>query len=96
MKTIWNRKISISEIRDIWKVDFPVGSKILSVINQNEYLVVYALVDDIPKLKLEMIELKIAGTGSPADHIKKSEFIGTVQFQDGRLVIHVFGPKESK
>ncbi|AEG59005.1 DUF7352 domain-containing protein [Desulforamulus ruminis] len=62
---------------------------ILSVQEQNEKIVVYALVDtDLPPNKYEF---GIIGTGHPITFdINKFCFLGTVKMYGGGLMFHVF------
>lgn len=65
----------------------PVGSKILTVMEQNDDVVLYALVDDEEKDIAEH-EIRIVGTGHPFPDCHY--FIGTVSTCAGSLVWHVF------
>ena len=65
---------------------------ILSVANQNDNIVVYAVVSD----DIEPIEYKffIQGTGSPISlEWYRTEFLGTVLSSNGNFVFHIFYDK---
>jgi hypothetical protein len=76
------------EITDMQYVDLPAGAQILSVMNQHERLVLYALADESAK-SLEPRRIIIRGTMRPAEICYGALFIGSVAFRDGALV-HVF------
>jgi hypothetical protein len=64
-------------------------SKILSVENQNESIVLYALVEDCVR-GIETHTVIIHGTGHDANDTVDCDFIGTVNMHSGRLMFHVF------
>lgn len=70
-------------------VNMPEGCTILSVANQNDTIVVYALVDDTQR-NLVPVEFIIHGTGHIADDVDAHKFLGTVSIRGGRLMFHVF------
>lgn len=79
------------EITDKQVLDLPVGAEILSVGNQNEKLVLWALNNgDIQNT--ERRTLYVFGTGELLPEIEggDAEYIGTVVMQNGLLVLHVF------
>jgi hypothetical protein len=79
-------------VQDEYHFELPVGSEILSVAEQHNEIVVYALVavtdEDMSKRK---VDIHVIGTGH---YIKKSikeyKFLGTVNLYNGRLMFHVF------
>lgn len=76
------------DITDMQSLDLPIGSDILSVVNQDNTLVLYAFVNtDQPK---EKRHIEIIGTGNPIDKdmVIYREFIGTVVMSGP--VWHVF------
>lgn len=77
------------EVLDGQRLDIPTGSKLLSVAEQYEKIVLYALVDDA-RGGLDSFEIFIKGTGHPADDISDCEFLGTVKLARGKLMFHVF------
>jgi len=77
------------EIVDHQFLVLPEGAEILSVAEQNDYIVLYALVDE-KETELDEIPIKIIGTGNPVENIEGYEFIGTVKIYGGKLVFHVF------
>lgn len=67
----------------------PEGAKILSVANQHDSIVMYALVD--PEKTTKRLNIRVCGTGHTLDdHIEQMTFIGTVNLHGGRLMFHVF------
>ena len=82
-----NRKIHkfVLEITDFQDVEIQKDFKIISVINQNGKLCLYAIVD--PNGKKVAVKIRIVGTGHP--FIANSlNFIETVQVGD--FIWHVF------
>ena len=65
------------------------GSKILSVENQHENIVLYALVEDCVR-GIETHTIIIHGTGHNANDTDGCDFVGTVKLHNGSLMFHVF------
>jgi hypothetical protein len=87
MNKIWKY---ILEITDQQYLQLPMGARILSVANQNESLVLYALVNP-EEQTTENFVVQIFGTGNPIERLDPmSKFIGTVVMENGKLVWHVF------
>ena len=75
-------------VTDEQTLTLPANAEILSVANQNENIVLYALVDTSVK-GLQNHTIYIHGTG----HVVYGDslaFIGTVVLHGGRLMFHVF------
>lgn len=74
-------------------INLPQGSQVLSVMNQFDNIVLYALVSDNKKYT-ENVSIKIVGTGHDIDfNIDPTcgyKFLGTVSLYDGELMFHVF------
>jgi len=88
MKTIF--KYDLMEKQ--FKLTLPIGSEILSAINQYERIKVYALINELIVEKEEFI-FHVFGTGNPAISNYKNEklkFLNTVILEGGMLVFHVF------
>lgn len=77
------------QIEDEQIVEMPQGAVILSVINQNDQICVYALVDAGSDFSAKRL-FRIFGTGSPVDSAAGFNFIGTVPAHGGAMVWHVF------
>lgn len=71
---------------DYQRLHLPIGSKILSVVQQNDNLVLYALVDDDVSIK-RPYGVYILITGHSACDVSDATFLGTVKLLD---VAHVF------
>lgn len=69
-------------------LELPTGAKILSVQNQHERATLWALVPETASR--DAIPICIVGTGHEIVAGAFPDFLGTVQFMDGRLVLHVF------
>ena len=86
MKTVYKYPLQHTDEQIL---EVPVGSQILSVANQSDTIVLYALVDTEVK-QMQNISIYIHGTG----HVVYGEdivFVGTVPFFRGNLMFHVFG-----
>jgi len=70
-------------------IDILMPAKILSVSEQNNITVVYALVDD--ERETTPVDILIIGTGFPIrDNIDTYDFIGAVKLDGGKYMWHVF------
>lgn len=76
-------------------IAMPKGATVLSVVNQNEHMVVYALANNNEE-RGETHIFKVFATGIPTTYERAFKFLGTVIFYDGAKVYHVFHKKESK
>lgn len=85
MKRIFKYEL---EVKDNQTLEI-ASDDILSVQEQNEEVVVYALVDtERPSVKYEF---SMNGTGNPINFdIENFKFLGTVKMYDGSLMYHVF------
>lgn len=69
-------------------LSMPDGAKVLSVQNQREALTLWALVDEgAVRVQRDFMSV-MTGAISPLSHLQP--FIGTVQFDGGNFVVHVF------
>ena len=95
MKTIWKYPL---EIEDQQEITVPYGAKILSVIEQNNQPVLYALVNSESARLMDMISILIRGTGHPIEErdLLGHDFVGTISTYDGRLIWHIFVEKGAK
>lgn len=92
MKMIFKYPLQIYEHQDIL---LPVGNyKILSVHNQNEVLVLYALVET-STLQTRCVAVEIRGTGQPAEYLKGCTYVGTVEMY-GTQMFHVFAEEQKE
>ena len=85
MKAVFKYALKVA---DEQKLTLPANAEILSVANQNENIVLYALVDTSVR-GLQNHTIYIHGTG----HVVSGgniAFIGTVVLHGGRLMFHVF------
>lgn len=90
MKRIFKYELNLADRQE---VEVPRGGIMLSVVNQSDCVMVYALVDDSVKEK-ERREFCIFGTGHPVDiELDKYAYLGTVVTVGGKLVWHVFVKK---
>lgn len=89
MQSIWKFSIPVRELTDVVKFEMPKKLRILSVGNQNECLCIWAHVDTLSEKVVR--HFSVLGTGHP--YIPKTGdvlFLGTVQFDGGGLVLHIF------
>ena len=87
MKTIWKFTL---ELLDTQEIRLPEDSNILSVMEQDNKPVVYAIVNpEVPKLP---IIFKVRATGQPIeeDIICDYIFLGTISTYNGTLIWHIF------
>lgn len=99
MKVIHKFDKHISQVDDL--VVFTINGlvEVLSVVNQNESLCLYAIRDTNDKTKSRVI-LRIVCTGAPLaddnDPAATGKFLGTLLFRGGEFVVHVFRHKSDK
>ena len=87
MKRVYKYELLPQELQII---SLPVDSKVLSVIEQNNTIMMYALVD-IEEIEMNKYYFAIYGTGHNInDGINTFEFLNTVKLNNGTLVFHVF------
>lgn len=91
MNTIYKYKL---ENIDQQTIIIPFPAKILSVVEQDNDIVLYSIVDDgkdgkdVHKIPIEIL---IKGTGDVVeDNIGLYTFVGTVKLFDGKEIWHVF------
>ncbi len=73
MKTVWKKELQVVTVQQI---EIPVGSKILTVGEQDNNLMLWFLCDD--DVELEKREIIIVGTGNNApDNIEDYTYIAT-------------------
>jgi hypothetical protein len=77
-------------LEDESTIILPMGARVLSVVNQYDDIVMYALVDPDIKVK-KKITVHVIGTGNeiPADNYL-FDFLGTVSDLGGMFMWHVF------
>ncbi len=72
-------------------IDLPRGAKALSVIAQNNKIVMYATVDERSTIPTAAYDYVILATGCAEVPAFGFGFLGTVDaYQDGSLILHVF------
>jgi hypothetical protein len=84
MKRILKYELDIIGYQDLVLSE---NSKILSVANQRDTIVLYALTDGGSPCHYLIF---ILGTGHPADDVIGAQFIGTVSLHNGSMMLHVF------
>jgi hypothetical protein len=81
------------EVTDEQILRLPAGSQILSVIEQRNEMVLYAMVphpNDYPEVYVEY-DIRVVGTGHDVKFSTRDfTFVGTVSMYKGGLVFHVF------
>ena len=76
-------------INDLTSIEMPAGSRVLTVVNQNENVCLYALVD--PEATNVRKVFRVAGTDHPIEaFVSYKNYVGTVLLKSGSLVFHVF------
>lgn len=82
--TIWKFPLTITDEQTI---NVPKGAQILSIQNQFNKPVLYAIVNS--KAPREERYIEIYGTGHPLSMLGR-QYLGTFQIDDGQLVYHAF------
>jgi len=78
---------------DFQNLKLPKGSKIISVIELYDGMVLYAIVDTDTS-KTELYDIAVKGTGHPfPDKLDTYTFLDSVKLMNGSLVFHVFYKK---
>lgn len=80
------------KITDASTIVLPAEAKILSVMEQDGGIVLYAAVNsDADKHKTKDVVIRIRGTGNVIDfNLDDFKFLGTVSTHAGRLMWHIF------
>jgi hypothetical protein len=86
VKTIWKYEL---EIKDRQLIYLPLRAQILSVTEQYDKPVLYALVDDEETYE-KVHHVIMHGTGHAAEDVDDAIFLGTLKFQAGQFMLHVF------
>ena len=78
---------------DFQNLELPKGSKIISVIELYDGIVLYAIVDTDTS-ETELYDIAIKGTGHPfPEKLDTYTFLGSVKLMNGQLIFHVFYKK---
>lgn len=89
MKRILKYTLDIVEHQELTLSE---NSRILSVKNQRDNIVLYALTNELTTCTYLII---MHGTGHPADDVIGAQFVGTVSLHNGSLMLHVFARRIS-
>ena len=82
-------KYELSEEKVQW-VSLPVNSTVLSVVEQHQDIVMYAVVD-VEQENTQEIQFLLLGTGQDFDNtLDGYTFLNTVNLSGGSLMFHVF------
>ena len=86
-------KYVLPAINDL-EILLPEGAKVLSVKEQDQEIVIYALV--ALEKPMEWRKFKIIGTGHPIEdgELDNYDFIDTAKLHNGKLMFHVFKHKD--
>jgi hypothetical protein len=88
LKCVYKYTIGEPAITGVIAIDIPGNAKILSAHNQREQLHIWALVD--PNAVFRQRIFHYFGTGIKFKNHDLLQFIGTVMFDNGNFVVHVF------
>ena len=87
MNAIYKYKLSEGKVQ--W-VSLPIGSTVLSVVEQHQDIVMYAVVD-VEQENTQEIEFLLLGTGQFFNiALGDYTFLNTVKLSGGNLMLHVF------
>lgn len=89
MKRVYKYVLAATEQQVLF---LPKGSEVLSVAEQRNDMVLYAMVRDDAG-EVERHTVRVHGTGHPV-HDDPGRFIGTVNLHGGALMFHMFVKKE--
>ena len=68
----------------------PINSTVLSVVEQHQKVVVYAIVDNEQQGKIQ-VQFLLLGTGQIFNNtLDGYSFLNTVKLSDGAIMVHVF------
>lgn len=84
---IWKYPIETWRIPGTVRLSLPKGANILCAQSQHEHLAIWALVDTGQVREERVLAVYETGKQLPAD---PGIYIGTVQFDNGAYVVHVF------
>lgn len=84
MRQIWKYAL---EPRERTELLIPKNARVLSVQAQQGQVMIWALVD--PSEPMETRRFVVVPTGQPFEE-SRLHYLGSVQLQDGRLVLHCF------
>jgi hypothetical protein len=87
MNAVYKYELAIGVVN---LVSMPEGAEVLSVQEQQENVVLYALVS-AETTRLRVRKFLVAMTGQVIDEgLSREQFIGTAMLQGGQFVVHVF------
>lgn len=87
MQSVWKYTL---EAKESQKVEMPLGAKILSAEEQNDQIVIYAIVDPDEET-YETFVVVVVGTGHETHFaLHDMNFLNTVKMENGKLMFHVF------
>lgn len=86
-KTIWKFEL---EVTDNQVIEMPIGSELLTVQVQNGKPCLWALVNPTKNKEKRFIEMFGTGHEIHYDMGISRNYLGTLQFHDGLLIVHVF------
>ena len=89
-RVVHNRKLDLHEANDVVTLEVPFGSRIISVANVANRVVVYFVRHATDYENVQERKILFARTGHmfqlPANH----RFLGTMVFNEGEYVLHAF------
>ena len=88
MKAIYKHLLKINEVHQTFQL--PLNSTILSIQNQNESAILWAIVD-IDEIKTTTVDILMIPTCRViVDDLSKYVYLSTCQFMCGKYVCHYF------
>jgi hypothetical protein len=80
----------VLSLKDESELQLPAGAQILSVMEQKNEIVLYAIVNTSVEVT-KTISVRVVGTGHAVDFdLNEYGFVGTVSLHGGALMFHVF------
>jgi len=89
-KKIYKYTLQPTDVQDL---RLPGGSKVLSVLNQRDQIVIYFLVTPTPTYPHQDWKITVKSTGESIveeEDLSPDKFVGSVSLSGGNLIFHVF------
>lgn len=83
--TIWKFPL---QLKDTQTIEMPFGAEIICVQVQHDAITLWAIVEE-KNTDTEDRTIEVYGTGHPMTNHHR-DYIGTIQFQGGGFIFHVF------
>ena len=86
---IHKHSFNLSDLTNQQKIQLPIGARFLSAVNQRGALCLYEQ-HDTKITEIHDCYIHVIGTGHEHDLPTAAVFVGTVMFDGGELMLHIF------